>query len=125
MSKGEGSHRPYIHNGHLSPCEEKILRHCCRGDDNATIAHTVGISEQTVKNYMSSIYYKWKVKNRIQAFLEAVKRGYVIPLSIDRESVAKTMYFHMEEAKKLGKVLEEIEQRATEEYLEVNNGKGI
>jgi DNA-binding NarL/FixJ family response regulator len=55
--------------------ELEILELIARGMDNPEIAHTLFLSQHTVKNHVSSILVKMQVENRIQAAVRAVRRG--------------------------------------------------
>lgn len=73
---------PYITDseGHfipLSPRELEILQSVTRGMINKEIAHKLGISQQTVKNHMTSILKKLNVNDRTQAAVIALRRGWV------------------------------------------------
>jgi len=59
----------------LSNREMEILNLMVQGISNGEIAHTLGLSQQTVKNRVTSILRKMKVKNRTQAALLALKRN--------------------------------------------------
>jgi len=59
----------------LSNREKDILRLLVKGYDNKEIAKHLYIAEQTVKNYLSIIYLKMGVRDRVQASLLAVKAG--------------------------------------------------
>jgi DNA-binding NarL/FixJ family response regulator len=48
-----------------------------RGMINKEIAKKLGISQQTVKNHMTSILKKLNVKDRTQAAVTAIRRGWV------------------------------------------------
>jgi DNA-binding NarL/FixJ family response regulator len=61
----------------LSPREMEILQFITRGASNKEIAHSLGISRQTVKNHMSSILRKLAVNDRTQAAVLALRRGWV------------------------------------------------
>ncbi len=61
----------------LSPREMEILKLITRGLSNKEIAHTLGISHQTVKNHMTSILRKLDVEDRTQAAVFALRRGWV------------------------------------------------
>jgi DNA-binding NarL/FixJ family response regulator len=63
----------------LSPREMEILRCVTRGLSNKEIATELSISEQTVKNHMTSILGKLKVQDRTQAAVYALTRGWVRP----------------------------------------------
>ena len=61
----------------LSPREMEILEHVTQGLINKEIANKLGISQQTVKNHMTSILKKLNVKDRTQAAVTALRRGWV------------------------------------------------
>ena len=61
----------------LTPREIKILHLLARGYLNKQIAVNTKISEQTTKNYVSSILKKLNVNNRTQAVIQATKLGIV------------------------------------------------
>jgi ATP/maltotriose-dependent transcriptional regulator MalT len=52
----------------VSRREQEILENVIDGKSNRDIAHTLGISEQTVKNHLWKIYRKLGVKSRTQLF---------------------------------------------------------
>ena len=52
---------------YLTPREKEILNLVRRGYSNAEIAKDLSLTVQTIKNYLSIIYDKIGVKNRIQA----------------------------------------------------------
>jgi len=59
----------------LSNRELDILNLMVQGISNGGIAQTLGLSQQTVKNHVTSILRKMKAKNRTQAALLAFKRN--------------------------------------------------
>ncbi len=61
----------------LTPREFEILELLARGMDNVEIAQTLFLSQHTIKNYVSSILVKLQVENRVQAAVQAVRRGLV------------------------------------------------
>jgi two-component system response regulator DegU len=61
----------------LSPRETEILEYVTRGLSNKEIAKKLGISQQTVKNHMTSILNKLNVHDRTQAAVMALRRGWV------------------------------------------------
>jgi DNA-binding NarL/FixJ family response regulator len=61
----------------LTPREREVLDLLARGMDNTMIAHTLYLSQHTVKNHVSSILVKLQVENRIQAAVRAVRAGLV------------------------------------------------
>lgn len=61
----------------LSPREAEILEYVTKGLSNKEIAQKLGISQQTVKNHMTSILNKLNVHDRTQAAVTALRRGWV------------------------------------------------
>jgi DNA-binding NarL/FixJ family response regulator len=61
----------------LSPREAEILKYVTQGLSNKQIASKLGISQQTVKNHMTSILKKLNVDDRTQAAVTALKHGWV------------------------------------------------
>ncbi|CAN5671656.1 response regulator transcription factor [soil metagenome] len=61
----------------LSPREVEILDNIAKGMTNKQVAYALGISEQTVKNHMSSILRKLSVNDRTQAVVYAMKQGWI------------------------------------------------
>jgi len=59
----------------LTPREIEVLDLMARGMNNAAIAKTIFISEQTVKNHISNIMRKLDVTDRTQAVIQGVKYG--------------------------------------------------
>jgi len=61
----------------LSPREMEILQHITNGLSNKEIARQLGISHQTVKNHITAILHKLGVKDRTQAAVYTLRRGWV------------------------------------------------
>jgi DNA-binding NarL/FixJ family response regulator len=61
----------------LSAREMEILQHAARGSSNKEIAHSLRISQQTVKNHISSILRKLDVKDRTEAAVYALRHGWI------------------------------------------------
>lgn len=61
----------------LSPREMQILEAVTKGMSNKEIANELAISQQTVKNHMTSILRKLNVEDRTQAAIKAVRHGWV------------------------------------------------
>ena len=64
----------------LTPRETEILNHMAKGYLNKQIAGMLDISEQTIKNHVTSILRKLDANARTQAVITAVRRG-IISLS--------------------------------------------
>jgi DNA-binding NarL/FixJ family response regulator len=61
----------------LSPREVEILDNIAQGMTNKQVAYQLSISEQTVKNHMSSILRKLSVNDRTQAVVYAMRQGWI------------------------------------------------
>lgn len=61
----------------LSPREVEILDNIAKGMTNKQVAYALSISEQTVKNHMSSILRKLSVNDRTQAVVYAMRQGWI------------------------------------------------
>ncbi len=61
----------------LSPREVEILDNIAQGKTNKHVAYALSISEQTVKNHMSSILRKLSVNDRTQAVVYAMRQGWI------------------------------------------------
>ena len=61
----------------LSLREMEILQHIAQGKSNKEIAFDLKISQQTVKNHMTSILRKLAVNDRTQAAIYALRRGWI------------------------------------------------
>ncbi len=84
--RGEPIHSPFLadqmlmENRDLSRAgmtlrEAQVLRQLMRGDNNAQIAESLCVSEQTVKKELVSLFDKLGVKNRTQAAVRGVELG--------------------------------------------------
>jgi DNA-binding NarL/FixJ family response regulator len=63
----------------LTPRELQMLAMIARGFVAKEIAHTLHISEKTVRNHVSNIYRKLDIYDRSQAVLYAIKKGLITP----------------------------------------------
>lgn len=61
----------------LSEREMQVLESVVKGLSNKEIAALLGISQQTVKNHVTSILRKFSVEDRTQAVVYALKHGWV------------------------------------------------
>ena len=61
----------------LSRREMEVLACVAQGDSNKEIAVRLGLSQQTVKNHISSVLRKLAVNSRTQAVLRAARRGWI------------------------------------------------
>jgi len=67
----------------LTPREMEILELIAKGASNKEIARMLSISNQTVKNHISSILRKLDVSDRTQAAVLALRRGWIRLESIE------------------------------------------
>lgn len=68
---------PEIEEANLTKREHDLLHLIGRGWDNARIASDLGLAEQTVRNYTSTLYDKIKVQSRAEAVVWAREHGFV------------------------------------------------
>jgi DNA-binding NarL/FixJ family response regulator len=61
----------------LTPRESEILQFVARGLTNKKIGYLLGISEQTVKNHLTSLLRKIGVNDRTQAVVYAIQHGWI------------------------------------------------
>ncbi len=61
----------------LTPRELMVLEAAAGGQSNKEIARTLQISDQTVKNHMTSILRKLAVDDRTQAVMHALRHGWL------------------------------------------------
>ena len=61
----------------LTPRETEILQYMAKGYLNKQIAQTLSISEQTIKNHITSILRKLDANARTEAVITAIKRGLI------------------------------------------------
>lgn len=86
----EGLGRSYNDPGEpfqpLSSREMEVLSYVTRGMSNKEIALLLGISQQTVKNHVTSLLRKLGVEDRTQAAIYAIRRGWVRVYRTDIDS---------------------------------------
>ena len=70
---GGNAHGPA--KGVLTAREQAVLRILTSGGTNKDIAHSLFISEKTVKTHLSSIFRKLHVTRRLQAVIYAIQQG--------------------------------------------------
>ena len=63
----------------LTPRETEVLGYIALGYLNKQIADKLGISEQTIKNHISSILRKLDANDRTQAVVMAIRYGWISP----------------------------------------------
>ncbi|MDP8940886.1 MAG: response regulator transcription factor [Actinomycetota bacterium] len=61
----------------LTEREHEVIRALAQGKSDRQIAHSLGISEKTVRHHTSSIYRKLHIFDRTQAVLYAIKEGVI------------------------------------------------
>ena len=61
----------------LSPRESEVLRYIAEGNSNKRIAYALGIGEQTIKNYITSIMRKLNANDRTHAVVLAMRKGWL------------------------------------------------
>jgi pimeloyl-ACP methyl ester carboxylesterase/DNA-binding CsgD family transcriptional regulator len=61
--------------GELTPQERNVLEGIARGQDNAEIAASLGLSEKTVRNHITRVFDKIGVQQRYQAIILAREAG--------------------------------------------------
>jgi DNA-binding NarL/FixJ family response regulator len=81
-------HRQRRGAGLLSGRELQVLSLMGEGDNTASIAARLFVSEATVKTYASRIYGKLKVNNRAQALMVAVNQGLLLSESDQSRAAA-------------------------------------
>ncbi len=61
----------------LSDREIEVLRHVANGEANKEIAHQLGVSEDTVKGHLKTIFSKLGARDRTHAVTVALRRGMI------------------------------------------------
>jgi DNA-binding NarL/FixJ family response regulator len=76
----------------LTPRELEILRHVAAGLRNREVGELLDVSEQTVKNHLSSVLHKLGVPNRTHAVTFAVRQGWLTLDNVAQEMESRTSY---------------------------------
>lgn len=76
-SQSSGAHLVPAEDNPLTRREAEVLRLLAEGMNNRTIGEQLIISEKTVKNHVSSILKKMKVKDRTHAVVNSIKNGWI------------------------------------------------
>jgi two-component system nitrate/nitrite response regulator NarL len=63
----------------LTPRERDVLRGIIDGRTNREIANDLGLTEQAIRNVLSTIYAKCHVRNRLELGLLAVRKELLAP----------------------------------------------
>ncbi len=67
----------------LTRRETEILDYIARGYMNKQIAIQLGLSEQTIKNHLSSVLRKLDVNDRTRAVVLAIQNGWISPRHVE------------------------------------------
>ena len=73
--KSSGPKRDGKRQGAFSQREQELLEHITKGLTNEEIAQKLGLSLGTIKYYISQLFKKMRVKNRLQAIIAARKQS--------------------------------------------------
>ncbi len=68
----------------LTPRQQRLARALLEGSTNREIAARLGLREQTVKNQLTVLYGKLRVRNRLELAVHAGRYGLLDDLSDDR-----------------------------------------
>ena len=63
----------------LKPRQAEILLNIAEGQTNQRIAHTLGVSQETIKKDLASIIRKLSASDRTHAVVLAIRRGHIRP----------------------------------------------
>lgn len=77
VREGQADYGTVVKENPLTKRESEVLRLMAEGKSNKAIGESLGISEKTVKNHVSSILQKMHVDDRTQAVISAIKYGWV------------------------------------------------
>lgn len=76
FTPGEGSLQDIVAES-ITNREIEVLHYVARGYGNKQIANTLSISEQTIKNHMTSILHKLDANDRTHAVVMALRKGWI------------------------------------------------
>jgi DNA-binding NarL/FixJ family response regulator len=71
--KGESAVLPRAERG-LTKREQEIVDLLLRGQSNKEIASQLGVSDQTIKNQLTTLYRKMDVSSRLELVVKAVNQ---------------------------------------------------
>ncbi|MBI3666950.1 MAG: helix-turn-helix transcriptional regulator [Acidobacteria bacterium] len=71
-------HFSFRASGELSPRERQVTTLVARGMTNREVAASLGISRNTLKNQLRSVFEKLGVRNRLELVWCAISRGLVL-----------------------------------------------
>jgi DNA-binding NarL/FixJ family response regulator len=77
----------------LSTRERDVLSSVALGQSNKEIGYSLGISEQTVKNHLASIYRKLRIDDRTTAAIYAMKEGMISDPSEELDAPVPSFLF--------------------------------
>lgn len=77
--RGATSEAPSVELGDLTARERQVLELISEGQRNEEIALSLGLSKNTVRNYVASLYAKIGVQGRAEAVIWARERGVIGP----------------------------------------------
>lgn len=69
--------RPTLEQDTITERERELLNCLCQGLSNKEIAKELGLSPNTVRNYLQRLQERFEMRNRVQLALLAQDRGYI------------------------------------------------
>ena len=78
LPKGVAAHLDENHSGtHLTRREDEILDLLGKGLGNRELGQVLGVSEDTIKTHLKSLFRKLEVSDRAEAVREGLRRGFI------------------------------------------------
>jgi DNA-binding NarL/FixJ family response regulator len=74
----------------LTPRERDLIRGVVAGRKNRELAHELGLTEQSVKNVLSTVYQKCHVRNRLELAVFAMRHHLIADLMSPSEVQTRT-----------------------------------